>query len=198
MTTPPADGPSRPDPDTRPWDPAAPPAVEQVSLDKPAAPFDPYRYGAPEHPVPAEYAPPGYTPPPVTTPPRTYPPQGYPAQGPQYLAPPPYAQQYPQPRTGNGKSIASLVLGILAIVAFWTSILDVVLIVPAVIFGILGLSDAKRGGGGRGMAIGGLVCALVGAIVATIFSVVIYNRLRPCLDFDRGSSAYNHCIQDRI
>jgi hypothetical protein len=31
----------------------------------PGVDFDPYRFGAPEHPIPPEYAPPGYTPPPV-------------------------------------------------------------------------------------------------------------------------------------
>ncbi len=73
----------------------------------PSAPldFDPYRFGAPEHPVPPEYAPPGYKPPPSlekplagpgdglpgrtptgssqvgTPPPPGYPPTGYAANG---------------------------------------------------------------------------------------------------------------------
>jgi hypothetical protein len=69
-----------------------------------------------------------------------------------------------------------------------------------VIFGVLGLNDAKRGGGGRGMAISGLVCAVVGALLATILSVVIYSRIRPCLDkYDRhDTSQYNSCIRDRF
>jgi len=179
-----------------------------VSLSKPEEPFDPYRYGAPEHHVPAEYAPPGYIQPPVTPRPLpSYPPTqqgpgyppgpGYPGPGYPYQAPGAYAQQYPQPRTGNGKAIAALVLGILAIVFCWTSIFDVVLVALAVIFGFLGLSDAKRSGGGRGMAISGLVCALVGAILATVLTVVIYSRLGHCVnDFNRGSSAYNNCVQN--
>ncbi len=213
MTTPPADGPSAPGPD--PEGPAAPPgraSTDPVSFDKPApaeTPFDPYRFGAPEHPVPPEYAPPGYTPPPQPAPPPYasspygpghaggygYPPPGYPAP-----IPPGYAQQYPQPRTGNGKAIAALVLGILAVMFCWTSIFDVVFVALAVIFGFLGLSDAKRGGGGRGLAISGLVCAVVGALLATILSVVIYSRIRPCLDvYDRhDTSQYNACIRDRF
>lgn len=208
MTTPPADD---PDPGRRASPEPAPNAPEPVSLDKPEPPFDPYRYGAPEHPVPPEYAPPGYTPPPVTAPaPQAptqpgpgypgpgYPAPGYPAGYP-YPAPPNYAQQYPQPRTGNGKAIAALVLGILAIVFCWTSIFDVILVALAVIFGFLGLSDAKRGGGGRGMAITGLVCGLVGALLATVLTVVIYSRIRPCLDnFDRGTSAQRDCINSRF
>jgi uncharacterized protein DUF4190 len=227
MTTSPADGPSTPGADPGGADhPPEPAATEPISFDKPAPaeqPFDPYRFGAPEHPVPPEYAPPGYTPPPPTTPPpyasspygpanpgtgygpAGYPPPGYPSPGypsPGYQAPVPpgYALQYPQPRTGNGKAIAALVLGILAIVFCWTSIFDVVFVALAVIFGILGLNDAKRGGGGRGLAVSGLVCAVVGALLATILSVVIYSRIRPCLDvYDRhDTSQYNACIRDRF
>ncbi|PZS14038.1 MAG: hypothetical protein DLM57_15320 [Pseudonocardiales bacterium] len=209
MTTPPPDGPGTPDPDPGGWAkpvPSEPVSYDPLSLDKPAAPFDPYRYGAPEHPVPAEFAPPGYTPPPVSTPPaaaqpylQTQPGHHNPANPYPYVAPPPYAQQYPQPRTGNGKAIAALVLGILAIVFFWTSIFDVVLVALGIIFGVLGMSDASRGGGGRGMAISGLVCAVVGALLATVFTVVVYSRIRPCLDnYDRGSSAYNKCVQNHF
>jgi uncharacterized protein DUF4190 len=225
MTTPPAEGPSSsgPGPDRPPPSESAPPApeAETVSLDKAEPPFDPYRFGAPEHPVPPEYAPPGYTPPPQSSPPPGqqagsgypppgypppgyagggYPPPGYPGPGYPHPARPGYAQQYPQPRTGNGKAIAALVLGILAIVFCWTSIFDVVFVALGVIFGVLGLSDAKRGGGGRGMAIGGLVCAIVGALVATLLSVIIYSRIRPCLDvYDRNDqSQYNACIRDRF
>lgn len=205
MTTPPAAGPGSSEPDPGRWasPPPAEPASESVSFDKPEAPFDPYRYGAPEHPVPPQYAPPGYTPPPVTAPPRSHRPSqpgtGYPGPGYSYPVPPPYAQQYPQPRTGNGKAIAALVLGILAIVFCWTSIFDVILVAPAVIFGFLGLGDAKRGSGGRGMAISGLVCALVGAMLAVVLTVVIYSRLRVCLDsYNRGTSAYNNCIQNHL
>jgi len=71
--------------------------------------FDPYRFGAPEHPVPPEYAPPGYQPPPWQLPPppvlppppdpsAAYPPPGY---GPQPGAYPPAGQPgypgYPPP-----------------------------------------------------------------------------------------------------
>jgi Domain of unknown function (DUF4190) len=205
MTTPPADRPGSAGDDPGQW--AAPVPSEPVSFDKPEPQFDPYRYGAPEHPVPAEYAPPGYRPS-ASAPPPTYPPSrpgpgypnpGYPDPGYPYPAPPGYAQQYPPPRTGNGKAIAALVLGILAIVFCWTSVFDVIPVALAVVFGFLGLGDAKRGGGGRGMAISGLVCALVGALLATVLTVVVYSRLRVCLDsFDRGSSAYNTCIHDHF
>ncbi|MFN2518734.1 MAG: DUF4190 domain-containing protein [Jatrophihabitantaceae bacterium] len=213
MTTPPGDGPHPSDADPGGWAsplPSEPVSSDPVSLDKPAPPFDPYRYGAPEHPVPPEYAPFGYSPPPVTMAPPSgpVPPQPhapiqpgypYPANPYPYAAPPPYAHQYPQPRTGNGKAIAALVLGILSIVFFWTTIFDVIPVALGIIFGFLGLSDVKRGSGGRGMAISGLVCAVVGAVLATVFTVAIYSRIRPCLDnYDSGSSAYNKCIHNHF
>lgn len=215
MTTPPDEGRSSAEPDPARWAapaPSEPLSADPVSFDKPAEPFDPYRYGAPEQPVPPEYAPPGYTPPPITSAPGaargaaqrppyapSRPAYGQPAQH-GYIAPPPYAQQYPQPRTGNGKAIAALVLGVLAIVFCWTSLLDIVFIALGVIFGLLGMSEAKRGRGGRGMAIGGLVCAIVGALLAALMTVV-YVRIAPCLDSNKytsGSSQQNTCIQDHI
>jgi hypothetical protein len=209
MTTPPNDG-------AEPSDPTA----EPVSLDKPAAeqPFDPYRFGAPEHPVPPEYAPPGYVPPPAAEPPppsmppaypgygtppyptQQYAGQPYPGQpGQPYPYPPNYYGQYPPPPTGNGKAIAALVLGIAAILLFWTSILDIVPAVLALVFGILGRNEAKRHGQGRRLAVAGIACAVVGALLATVFTVVIFQRIKPCLDnYAQGSTAQEDCIRDRL
>ena len=211
---------------------------EPVSFDKPGtddAPsagtpadeptFDPYRYGAPEHPVPPEYAPPGYVPPPVEQPAPAYapyppyaggqPPYGAapygapqqhqqqqqpysPYPGPYY--PPPPWTQYPQPRTGNGRAIAGMVLGIVSILFFWTSVLDVIPVVLAIVFGSIGVNDAKRRAGtGRTMAITGIVCGVIGALLAITFTVVVYARIKPCLDnYDQGSSAQNTCIRQKL
>lgn len=109
MTTPPTDetgssgSTGNPDP-TAPYSP--PPSSQQpepVSLDKPEPaqePFDPYRFGAPEYPVPPEYAPPGYQPPVSYPPPPPDPnqPAGAAAQpGYGYGQPgyPGYQQPYP-------------------------------------------------------------------------------------------------------
>ncbi|WP_399880453.1 DUF4190 domain-containing protein [Streptomyces sp. BBFR51] len=73
-------------------------------------------------------------------------------------------------RHGNGMAIAALVLGILAVLLFWTVIGGVVLGLLALIFGIIG---ARRARGGRaphrGMSI---VAAVLGAL-GVIASVVI-------------------------
>lgn len=219
MTTPP----ERPNPPARDpggWaepSPAEPVHSDQQPQGQPDPPFDPYRYGAPEQPVPPEYAPPGYTPaptppsmtksPPAAPPPYAQPQPGYGAQpgygyqgaAQPYPTPPHYAQQYPQPKTGNGKAVAGLVLGILAIVFCWTSFIDVVFVALGVIFALLGLSESKRiAGGGRGMAIGGLVCALVGALFATLFTVFVYSKIIPCVNDHPPGAARDHCINQKF
>lgn len=195
-----------------------------------AAPFDPYRYGVPDKPVPPEYAPPGYAPPPSTTsgtpypgpppqqqgpPPQTYgspypygappygnAPYGAPPHGGQpYGAPPPPGYHaYVQPKAGNGKAIAALVLGILSMIMFWTSIFDAVLVVPALIFGFIALHEANtRRSEGKGMAIAGLICAAVGGVVAIVITVVYVHAINQCGGFDsNNSSSFNQCVQDHL
>jgi hypothetical protein len=218
-------------------------SAETVSFDKPAAvpatpgeepAFDPYRFGAPDHPVPPEYAPPGYVPPappaapapPATPSEQPPPPPGYgeyppyaggqpygqqPYPGGQqqqpyqpypgaYYPPPPWTQYPPPPRASNGKATAALILGIVSIVFFWTSIFDVVPVVLAIVFGSIAINDSKRSNGtGRSMAVSGIVCGVIGALLAITFTVVVYTRIKPCLEeYDQGSSAQNTCIRDKF
>lgn len=200
--------------------PARPPTGEPVSLDKagaePPLDFDPYRFGAPAHPVPPEYAPPGYRPPPPT-PPAPPPYAGGPHGGAAhrgygqqpYPMPPAPAGFYGAPRPGHGKATASLILGLGSILLCWLSILDAIPVLLAIIFGVLALDDAKKNpsappwGGrpprsGRGMAIAGIACALVGAILATVLSLYLYNRFKDCFDYPAGSEQYKTCITDKL
>jgi hypothetical protein len=182
MTTPPSNGNHVPDRDAHRAEPTA------VSLDKPAVaeePFNPYRFGLPDYPIAPEYAPPGYVPPPPN-PQQTYPPYGIPPP-----PPPPY------PAT-NGKAVAALVLGALSIPLCLLSVLDLVLIIPAVVLGSVAISEAKRPGAtGRGMATAGFVCALVGAVLAMTITVWIYPKVARCQnDYPRGSTEYNTCIHN--
>ena len=192
-------------------------AGEPVNLDKPSsgtpqfdaprdpaadAPFDPYRFGRPDHPVPPEYAPPGYASsgyhPTPQPPPHTGPqPPPYPYPG---SVPPPY-YGYPQRRTGNGKATAALVLGILSIVFFWLSLLDAVFIILALIFGLLGLSDSRlRGGHGRGLAISGLICMGVGAAAALLWTSMLVHAVNNCGGFgtDTSSTEFDQCVSDHL
>jgi hypothetical protein len=104
-------------------------------------------------------------------------------------------------RPNNTKATVALVLGILSIIFCWLSVLDLVLIVPAIVLGALGRADATRfpERGGRRVATGGLVCALVAIVLAIAVTVYAYNRVKPCIDkYDMNSSAYNTCVKDRL
>lgn len=213
MTTP-------PDPEDRP--------VEGVHLGKdpsgPEEPFDPYRFGKPDHPIPAEYAPPGYTgptlPPPSPYGPPTgspYPPpygQGAPQQpyqqpqpqqppyGPPYgqsAPPPPAYHSYTQPRSGSGRATAGLVLGILAVVLCWLTFFDAIFVILGLVFSLLALGDSKRTGNGRGMAIAGITCSIIGALLATVLTVVIFRAADKCGGFSNSSEpGWNQCVRDHL
>ena len=186
------------------------------------APFDPYRFGKPDHPIPAEYAPPGYTGPvdppaspygqpipwappgsqpgnPFNNPPGTPyagqpSPYGYPGSyGP---TPPPY-HGYAQPKAGSGKAVAGLVLGIASIVFCFLSFFDGILVILGLIFSLIAMGETKTPGtSGRGMAIAGLICAIVGAVLATLFGVLIIHAINQCGGFhSRTDPGFNNCVQ---
>jgi hypothetical protein len=211
--------------------------------------FDPYRFGKPDHPIPAEYAPPGYDGPtiPTTPPPSPYPAPGgypgapggpgghsgapgasgnpfgnppgmpysgqqpphggqqppyhYPQQTPYgYGAPPPPPYGYPAPRSSNGKAIAALVFGILSIVLCWLSFFDAIFVILGLVFSLVVLKETKvrRPGDGRGLAVAGLVCTIVGALLATLLTVAIVRAADRCNGFETSSSDWQTCIRDNL
>ncbi|MEW2546971.1 DUF4190 domain-containing protein [Streptomyces sp. NPDC047002] len=88
------------------------------------------------------------------------------ASGGAYGAPaaPPYAEPA-RPARGNGLAVAALVLGIAAIVLFWTVFGGIVLGLVAIVLGALGSRRARRDGAPRrGMAITGVVLGALGLI----------------------------------
>jgi hypothetical protein len=147
--------------------PPGPPQRPWAAPPPPAEqPFDPYRFGPPD---PGQF---------------------------ESFSPAPRSELYQRPRTGNGKAIAGLVLGILALILSFLTLFDIPLIVLGIVFSVLGLRQAARGNGGRGMAIAGLTCAIIGAIVAATLFIVVYNRAKDCADkFDTGTSDYRACLQ---
>ena len=189
------------------------------SAEEPTPSFDPYRFGAPEHPIDPAYAPPGYRPP---AGPNTGPSGPYSAPDPgaafnpyappnQYAPPNPYAppiqggppygypgapvfNPYP-PQTGgrNGMALTGLILGGLSVLGCIVSFVDLLLIIPAVIFSIIGLSTSKSKGTGKAMAITGLVLAIVGAIAATVISVAVVHHLHCTVMNDGAGNSSTHC-----
>jgi hypothetical protein len=232
---------------TTPEDPERDRPAEGVDLTKgesaTEAPFDPYRFGKPDHPIPAEYAPPGYTGPVIPTPPPTpawgtpppwaggnpfsnppgtpyqpygtdpgshspgpYPPappgQYPPPYGPPpgyYPPPTPYGYQS-RPSTGNGKAVAALVLGIGSIVFCFFSFFDALLVIPGLILGFIAMSETRAaGGGGRGMAVAGLVCSIIGGVLATIFTALLVHAANQCGGLDNSNTpGWNTCVKDNF
>jgi hypothetical protein len=68
-------------------------------------------------------------------------------------------------------AVAGLVLGILALLFCFGSFLDVPFVVLGIVFSTLGMSEGRPGGSGRGLAIAGLVCAILGGVGATGFAI---------------------------
>jgi hypothetical protein len=78
----------------------------------------------------------------------------------------------------NGFAVASLVLGIIALVMFFTIWLPFLLGTLAIVFGAIGIGKAnKLGGRQKGLAVAGLVCGIAGMLVAVLFIVLIVNTV---------------------
>jgi len=109
-----------------------------------------------------------------------YPPnQPYPPQ--------PYPPTYPPPPQGNGMAVTAMVLGILAIILCWVPFLNWLLALLAIIFGAIGISVANKRQSGKGMAIAGLVCGAIGAIIGILLVLLVFTAARAMeKTFDRA------------
>jgi hypothetical protein len=84
-------------------------------------------------------------------------------------------------QSGNGLGIAGGVCGIVAVVLCWIPFVDYVSVVLgalAIVFGALGIRHANaHGGGGKGMAITGLVTGIVALVISLLFLAIIYTAV---------------------
>jgi|GEM_PF-4284701 len=81
---------------------------------------------------------------------------------------PPYS---PPPNRTNGRSVAALVLGILSLVLPGIGFLFGI---AAIILGAIGIRETDRTGErGKGLAVAGLVCGLIGTVVYTVLFILI-------------------------
>ena len=87
--------------------------------------------------------------------------------------PPPPPPAPPAAQQSNGMAVASLVLGIVSLILFFSVVPPFILGGLAVLFGILGLSKAEQGAPNKGMAIAGLVCGAVGIVAAIAFIALV-------------------------
>lgn len=174
--------------------------------------FGPGQYGQPD------YGQPPYGQPPYGQPAYGQPPYGQPAYGqPQYGQPPvqsPYGQpQYGQPpygapygyaapvnpygppKTSNGLAVTALVLGIIALVFSWVPFFDGLVIVPAIVFAIIGINASKRlAGVGKTMAIVGLCLSLAATVICIAISVWVVSNCST--QTDAFGDRTTHCSID--
>jgi hypothetical protein len=94
----------------------------------------------------------------------------------------PYQYQGPQqgvmpPKLPKGFAVAGLVLGIIGLVFSLTPLgigAGLICDILGIIFGGIGVSKAKRGqAGGKGMAMAGLVCGIIGIVMVIIWIFVL-------------------------
>ena len=112
----------------------------------------------------------------------------------------PYQQPYapvplPPPKKGAGLAIASMVLGIIALLLSWVPVINNLAAVLAVVglgLGIPALLRARRGSaGGTGLAITGLVTSVVAivlVIVTQVFYASVLDEVGRSLDEELGSA----------
>lgn len=77
----------------------------------------------------------------------------------------------------NKKCMAALILGIFSMI---TSLfgLGVIVGIIGLIFGLLGLKDVNQSNQiGKGKAIAGIICSLIGILLTVMFSIMVGNAL---------------------
>lgn len=86
---------------------------------------------------------------------------------PQYQSPPPVPY-----RPGNGKAVASMVLGITSVVFCWWGLATLAMVVLAIALGGTSMKETKQARvAHHGMAVAGLVLGIVGALIYIILGI---------------------------
>ncbi len=152
--------------------PVAEPAPAPAPAYEPAP--QPAYQPAPQYEAPQPtYQQPQYQQPQPTYQQPTYQQPQYQQPQPTYQQPAPqyqYAQpQYVQPEDdstpGNGMSVASLVLGIIALVFCWVPVFDLFLCIPSLALGIVGKIKSSKANTSNGKAIAGIVLSAIALVV---------------------------------
>lgn len=95
-----------------------------------------------------------------------------------------------EPPKGKALAITALVLGILALLSFWTFVGGYLLGAAAIIVGVIALMKARSGrAGGRGLAIAGVILGalgLIAAIIMTVLGVMVFR--------DSGGTDFLDCV----
>ena len=73
-------------------------------------------------------------------------------------------------------AIAALVLGIVGLVMSFipcAGMYALLLTIPGIVFGVLGIKKAKTTNMGKGQSIAGLVCSIIGSAMATYWLIAV-------------------------
>lgn len=113
--------------------------------------------------------------------------------------PPPYGwyppgQQYvpPGPPGGyqNGLGTAGMVLGIIALVLFWTIFVGIICGVLAIIFSLIGRGRANRGQATNGgQAVAGLVTGVIAVVFSIGFITLVVTSENSCVQFGTDTTS---------
>ncbi len=75
------------------------------------------------------------------------------------------------PQAANGLAIAGMILGITSVIFCWWGLFSLAQVVLAIVFGGVAINRANRGAPHKGMAVAGLVCGIVGAVLYLYFGI---------------------------
>ncbi|WP_107655859.1 DUF4190 domain-containing protein [Nocardia suismassiliense] len=115
-------------------------------------------------------------------------PPGYTAPG-QYPPPVPGSHRRPD---GKGLAITALVLGILALLTFWTVIGGILFGLAGLVIGIIAAARARKGAaGGSALAITGLVLSIIALVVTAVAIAVGF-----ALFSYTGGDEFTDCVND--
>jgi hypothetical protein len=104
----------------------------------------------------------------------------------------------PASNAGKGLGIAGLVLGILAAIISFIPCLGFWAVVPgviAIILSAISLSQAGKAGASKGLAIAGLVCGIVGTVIACWWGYAVASAASQLKDSGILDSL-NHAMQN--
>ncbi len=95
-------------------------------------------------------------------------PAGYPP-----TANPYYANPYPQSGSGNGLSIAGMIVSIFGLLFCWIPFLGGSGPLVGLILSIVGKVKSKKSGTSGGMALAGIIISSIGLVISTIISIFV-------------------------
>lgn len=120
--------------------------------------------------------------------PASYPSYGYDAYGQQVVSAP------------KGLAITSLILGILSFLSGWV-ILGGILGIVGLVLGIVALRKTKTGGGGKGLAITGIVFSSLGILISLVMLVFfgwIFSAFGECMPYAENEVLMEQCINQQL